>query len=315
MMSIQAPTIDLPSFTVGDDAISRTAGRKVARIINVNIQIRQRDRECTAAIGLHEWPLIRRRYEAAGGDVTLLATWVPGVPRDRTLTEQQLKDELARLESIYVIPREGGKRELVAEVYGVAVGERLTNLQKTMNDIADKWSKLYSSLRKRVLARNPRFIDECVAAFNTHKSRIPTEALNRYADARMIELTGYEMTDRDLTDIVSHLEQDAVSVGEIELPELGVPPVVDAPIIDPNAPVVLPAPSVESVVPEEERAALAASLRTAGFDESQSIDLIKAYAAGDIEVETIMELPSINKSLALARRASRVLKGDSAAKG
>lgn len=289
------PATAMPSFTVGDEAVSRTAGRKVARVVNVNVQIRQRDRECTAMIGLHEWPLMKLSYQASGGDVTMLPQWVPGIPREKVLTEQQLKDELERLTKAYTLPREGGKRELVAEVYGATPADRPARLQATMNELHRAWEQLYAQLVRRVEARNPGFHGDCVKAFGKPESAIHPEALARYKTARLLELTGMEMTDRDLLDLVSRFDPENRGLAEIELPELG----------EPGEAGETPAPMMGEDAAED---SLADALAKAGFTPDQVLELQSLAGDGKVEPADLMEAPCIHGNTAKARKASRIMK-------
>jgi hypothetical protein len=136
-----------PIFHVGARA---TDDRIVGVAVNVNFELRDGAKSRGHAISLHEIPLMRRLY--AAGTLTILPDWVPATPRLRGLTRGQLEAELERLRGSYILPREGGKADLVAEVYGPSQADQLRTLRAHMITLKNGWLALEAKAKNRAHA-------------------------------------------------------------------------------------------------------------------------------------------------------------------
>jgi hypothetical protein len=211
-----AEAFTVPAFTVGDDRAQAMAGRVVAVSISVNVDIKIGDREFSACVPLHEIPLLKRKH--ANGMVTIRPDWVPALERTRRITEAALKEELDRLNHIYVIAVEKGKVDLVGEVFGVTDSERLRGLHSSMRKLHDGWVALYVAAVDAVRKKRP--VKEDIAKLMGNR-QVPAVVAARVEERLMLGWTGDALDARDIQRLVDSIDPAANGeLDSIELPEV-----------------------------------------------------------------------------------------------
>jgi hypothetical protein len=198
----QAATIQDPVFDNGNDAARRLTDPTVAIIVTVNLDVKRGTRTLSCNAPLHEIPLLRRMYAAMGGTVTPNPHWLPGLRRRAKLSHSQLQDELRRLARLYVVPAEGGKRDIMSEVYGATASDQLRNLRAKMIEAHDLWKAMES----RIMAD----IRHAVAS-GTQPEYHRLEAESLIAD---------RLNAKDIDKILRQIDPAEVAADEIELGEL-----------------------------------------------------------------------------------------------
>lgn len=91
------------------------------------------------AVPLHEVPLMRRKLETFGESLTVSTDWPDFVPRERTVTAAQLREEHNRLQEKYRFKgNDGQDYDLVQDLYGPAHQGRLVAVMRKQ---AAAWKK------------------------------------------------------------------------------------------------------------------------------------------------------------------------------
>jgi hypothetical protein len=143
----------LRSYATGPGVDNAVQGRIVAHAIRVHAGVRIGDRESDGDVSMHEVVPMRAFYEAMqGGSVTLRPDWHPGQPRLIGLDQAQFKVELTRMRENYVIARQNGKDEFVANFYGADEATQMRTLHAVMLRMVEAWTKLMADAAKRIPA-------------------------------------------------------------------------------------------------------------------------------------------------------------------
>lgn len=263
-----------PVFFVGDDRRKSVGDDKIVAVsVTVNLVCREGEREFSASAGLHELPVLRRFYDAIGGNITINKSWVPGVPRQRTLNQDALATELERLTNTYIVRADGkGVRNITAEVYGPTPSEQLRNIHKAMKEIMQAWAKLEEKGLQRVMAGYPK------------------EKLAKLHPQEIAALAADEILDREIDEVIALADPQTIALNEIELSHVQIPGPEKADAV------------TESVAGgEDPEEALQTYFQRAGLKEDTAIDLatlcvtIGAAKVTDAQLGTVRGLDKVSK--------------------
>jgi hypothetical protein len=239
----------------------------------MNLTCREGEREFSACAGLHELPILKRFYDAIGGNITVNKAWVPGVSRQRTLNQDALAAELERLTNTYIVRGDGkGVRSITAEVYGATPSEQLRSLHKAMKAILEAWVKLEAKGLERV------------------KAGYPKEKLARLHPAEIAAMASDEILEREIDEVVALADPQTLSLNEIELSNVQIPAPEKADAV------------VESVAEgEDPEEALQTYFTRAGLKGDTAVDLatlcvtIGAAKVTDAQLGTVRGLDKVSK--------------------
>ncbi len=304
-----------PVFDNGNDAARRMTDPVVAIVVTVNLSIKNGQRTMSCSAPLHEVPLLRRLYTALGGTVTPRTDWVPGLRRRAKLTHAQLQDELRRLSEKYQIPTEGGKRDIMAEIYGATGAERLRSLRNKMAEAHRGWGELETAAMVKIRAAGKTYhrleVESLISELLSEKDvdRLVRSLDPAEATADEIELTALDAAEQTLAPQGEHvLTGDDAPAGGPRMSLADVFGKDDEPTDQPPSPVedadLQPAELTEADV-------LIANLRSDGLDSSLANQVALIVTAIDPGAERKDKLAEIVKGKALAIVTKRLREFDS----
>lgn len=233
LMPTRLPANVAPAFSSGPDVGNAGSAKIVAYAIRIRADFKVGDRDFSGEANLHELVIMRRFYEEVnGGSIAANATWPPALQRLIPLTQDQLKVELSRMLSNFIVPKQNSVFVVPTAFLGSEPGEQLTRLHEVMKKQLEAWAKIVETAKGRLGSNrptNPHW--ELVAAFDA-------------------------ITNRELETVANIADPSANGADGLELPEALIPL---SEIVVSNGPA--PAP----MTPDEAMAAAVAS-------ESTSVD-------------------------------------------
>jgi hypothetical protein len=184
------------AYSSGPDMGWKGSSKVVAYAIRVRAECKVGDREFSADINLHEAVLLRRFYEeSGGGTVRITPEWVPLLNRLVPLSQEQLKAELDRMNTNFVVPRTNGVFSVPSVFLGNEPAEQLKRLHDVLRRQLDAWTGAVDVAMARLGASKPADPDIAIAA--------AFEAI----------------TGKELEDIANIADPSRDGAGELELPE------------------------------------------------------------------------------------------------
>lgn len=150
-----------------DPVLAPTEQQIVAFAVMCNIVASTDGREVVTARPLYEFPLLRRMYQARGGDAKLDSTWlnhpktgVDVLARTVPLDRHTLRQEMARCQASFRLPRANGEpRKLFDEVYGVGATNRFVEAVKAQakayKALVAKYKDLNAKREKTLMPLTP----------------------------------------------------------------------------------------------------------------------------------------------------------------
>ena len=247
-----------PFFIAGENDRPED-NRIVAVTIGVRCKFKTQDREASGPVCIHLIPTLRKFYELQGGSVEIEPGWPVKLERLRPLTASKLKQEIDLISSTYKIPTDnGGAIDCVLPFLGATPDDRLRNLRDQMEQQMEAWKKLVE----------------------IGKARLAPEAKALHP-AVQLSLAYENFTAKELEQIVDMGDPSKRATSEIDLSEIVVPNLeatpasLDAPKLKPSIDLdKLQKEIAENMEKEgDEIDAALARLKTAGFNEGQSIAL------------------------------------------
>lgn len=185
-----------PAFSSGPDIGRVDSGKIVAYAIRVRSDLKVGDRDFSGEICLHELVIMRRFYEEVnGGSIQANPAWPPAHPRLVPLNQEQLKTELNRMLTNFVVPRANSVFVVPTAFLGTEPAEQLKRLHTVMQKQLEAWAKVVEVARKRLDGQtfsSPHW--ELVAAFD-------------------------HITARELEEVANIADPSRDGVGDLELPE------------------------------------------------------------------------------------------------
>lgn len=206
-----------PAFVVGDAQAKRFNGKTVAFFVFVNCDMNSPTRGRTdGCFPIHELPLVRRMFQAEGGDITIRADWVAGIPRHRNVTDLVFRDEMARLRTFYQLKNGTKVTELMTEVYGASEVEQTKKVHAKMKEVYFAWLALYDAAKAKVLAQQPDIEDETLALFPADVV-VTRKILDQTIESRMWDLTAGILTAKDFGTLEAIVEPARSGADELEI--------------------------------------------------------------------------------------------------
>ncbi len=191
----RAKRIVRKAYSSGPDMGWKGSNRVVAYAIRVRAECKVGDREFSADINLHEAVLLRRFYEeSGGGTVRITPEWVPLLDRLVPLSQEQLKAELDRMNTNFIVPRPTGTFAVPSVFLGNEPAEQLKRLHDVLRRQLDAWTGI---------------VDVAMGRLS-----------NKPADPDLAIVAAFEaITGKELEDIANIADPSRDGAGELELPE------------------------------------------------------------------------------------------------
>jgi len=154
-----APATPKPAaeaFVFGvDPVLAPSENQVVAFAVMCNVVCSTDGREVITSRPLYEFPLLKRMYQARGGDAKIEAAWLvnprtgsDALARTVPLTRHTLRMEMGRCQAAFRLPRPNGEpRKLFDEVYGIGATNRFVEAVKAQ-------AKAYKALVAKYAAAN-----------------------------------------------------------------------------------------------------------------------------------------------------------------
>jgi hypothetical protein len=173
LMPTRLPANVAPAFASGPDIGKVDSGKIVAYAIRIRGDFKVGDRDFSGELCLHELVIMRRFYEEVnGGSIAANATWPPAFQRLVPLTQDQLKVELNRMLSNYLVPKNNSVFVVPTAFLGTEPAEQLKRLHEVMRKQLEAWAKVVESAKERLgsnIPSNPHWA--LVAAFDAITAR------------------------------------------------------------------------------------------------------------------------------------------------
>lgn len=283
-------------FIVGSDDRPMD-NRIVALAIGIHADIKVGDREFSSSMSVHEALILRHYLDMMGGGCTMRfsGAWPPGLSRYRRLTQDNLKNEVARLSRMIVPRKDAPPLECMAMFFPGTLNERMVKMHKVMEEQYQAWEKLLEKAQARLMQ------DNVPGIAGLHPERVKSLAANY-------------ITEQEIEGIVKMADPAAGQLDAIELREivyqkttLAAPPTQEA------------AKNFDALIAEAGRLADAADpagervhaafqrLKDAGFKDSEASDvaalLERADSADKVADEDIIRAAGGKAKLAAAKLA------------
>lgn len=120
------------------DGPDSTRNDIVACAIFATVDIRG-DRSGTGTMGVHEYVIARRRYQALQGDLVMLPQWPRGSSRIIEYTREEFERLYERLEEEYVRQTNAGPEVLIEEIYGPKATSRIAERMQDCHTVYNRW--------------------------------------------------------------------------------------------------------------------------------------------------------------------------------